>query len=231
MSGKIYMVATPIGNLSDLTLRAADTLKAVDFVIAEDTRVSLKLLNHLEIKKPVISFHERTAKEKIGPMLDRVVRGENVAVVTDAGTPGVSDPGGYLVSEAVKLGLEVIPIPGPSAITAALSIYGERIPGFNFIGYIPKKGKTKTLNTISESEVPVVFYESPNRITKVLNILLTEVGDREVCVCRELTKKFETVYRGRISEVLPQVKEKGEFVVIIAGIGGRVKHESENLLE
>ncbi len=217
MNGKIYLVATPIGNLSDLTLRAIETLKNVDLIVAEDTRVTIKLLNHLKIKKPLHSFHERSAVEKIKPILEKAQSGQDIAVVSDAGTPGISDPGGFLVQEAIKLGLEVIPIPGPSAVTAALSIYGKRIPGYNFIGFIPKKGKTKTLNFIRESENPVVFYESPKRIKKVLNILLTEIGDREVCVCRELTKMFETTYRGKISEVLTQVKEKGEYVVIIEG--------------
>jgi 16S rRNA (cytidine1402-2'-O)-methyltransferase len=228
MNGKIYLVATPIGNLGDITLRAIDVLKEEDFIIAEDTRVTSRLLAHLEIKKPMYAFHERSAKEKIKPMLERAQEGESIAVVCDAGTPGISDPGGYLVQEAVNLGLEVIPIPGASALTAAFSVYGQRIPGFEFLGFFPKKGKTKVLERLRQTELPVAFYESPYRIKKVLNIILEGVGDREVLVGRELTKKFETIYRGRISEVLPQVKEKGEFVLIVSGKNDKARYSEED---
>jgi len=217
MNKQLYIVATPIGNLSDITIRAVETLENADIIIAEDTRVSLKLLNHLAIKKPIYSFHERSKPEAIPGLFEKITEGGCAALICDAGTPGISDPGGRIIEEALKVGINVVPIPGPSALTTALSVYGKKIPGFCFIGFIPKKGKTKTLELIEKSDYPVIFYESPNRIKKVLNILLSEIGDREVCVCRELTKKFETIYRGTISEVIPQIKEKGEFVVIITG--------------
>lgn len=217
MNKKIFIVATPIGNLEDITLRALRVLREVDLVIAEDSRVTLKLLNYYKIKKPVYTFHERSKPETILYLFRKMPEGGSAAVVTDAGTPGISDPGGRLIEAALVAGFEVIPVPGPSAVTAALSVYGKRISGFIFIGYIPKKGKIETLNLVKESKIPVVFYESPNRIKKVLSELLSFVGDREVLVGRELTKKFETIYRGRISDVLDRIKERGEFVVILEG--------------
>jgi 16S rRNA (cytidine1402-2'-O)-methyltransferase len=216
MSGILYIVATPIGNLSDMTFRALETLKSVDLIACEDTRQTLKLLNHFEIKKRLISYHQHSRVTKVETILGFVEEGQNVAVVTDAGTPGISDPGGILVSEARKKDIEVVTIPGPSALTAALSVSGLDTKEFIFIGFLPqKKGRQTALKRMSKEERMVVIYESPYRIKKLLNELLEFAGDREIFVARELTKKFEETYRGKISEVLPKISEKGEFVVIL----------------
>ena len=219
MSGKLYIVSTPIGNLKDITLRAIEVLKSVDLIASEDTRVTLKLLNRYNIKKPLVSIHERSKPEKVKRLVEEMKKeNKNVAFVTDAGTPGIADPGGLLVSGAVKEGIEVIPIPGPSAVTTALSI--ACFPGneFVFLGYFPKKkGRQTLLQNLKKEERLVVFFESPFRILKTLKDLNEYLGNREIVVFRELTKKFEEIYRGKISEVLPKIKPRGEFVVIIKG--------------
>jgi len=230
MTGKLYIVATPIGNLGDITLRALETLKSVDFVLCEDTRVSKKLLNHYEIDTPTISYHQHSKDKKVNEIIKLLEEGKDLALVTDAGTPGISDPGNQLV-EAVKDTAEVIPIPGASAAITALSISGFPTDKFVFMGFPPhKKGRKKYFEELSrhlqgsrltagkDQKYTVALYESCHRIKKTLGEL-SEVleSDRKLCVCRELTKKFETIYRGTISEVLEQnIKEKGEFVVIIS---------------
>lgn len=222
MSGKLYIVATPIGNLSDITLRALETLKTVDKIICEDTRVTLKLLNHFEIKKPLLSIHERTKPEKIDDIIAEIEAGKTMALVTDAGTPGVSDPGGLTISKATEAGIEVLAVPGPSAASAAFSLYDRRAAGYIFLGFFPKKkGRQTLLNNNKDTELPIMFFEAPTRIKKTLALVQELLGDRRVVVVRELTKKFETVYRGQISEVLPEIKEKGEIVVIIEGANGK----------
>lgn len=215
--GKLYVVATPIGNLKDITLKAIEVLKLVDLIASEDTRKTQILTNFYNIKTPLTSFHEHTPREKIERLLEGLKEGKNIAIVTEAGTPGVADPGGLLISEAVKSKIEVVPIPGPSAITAALSVSGFLINDFLFLGYFPKKkGRQTLLQKLQEEKRSVVFFESPQRILKTLNQLEEYLGpDREAVVCRELTKKFETVYRGKIREVIDQINPKGEFVVII----------------
>ena len=215
MSGKLYIVATPIGNLGDITFRAVEVLRDVDFVIAEDSRVSLKLLNHFEIKKPVVTFHERSRPEDLPRIINRITSGESAALVTDAGTPGVSDPGGRIIEVVAKEGIEIVPVPGASAVSAIMSVYDRRSEGFSFLGYFPKKGKTKFINYIRGSVFPIVYLDSPYRVVKNLTQIQAEVGDRYVVVGRELTKKFETIYRGQISEVVTQIKPKGEFVVML----------------
>lgn len=214
----LYVVSTPIGNLSDITLRALDILKFVDLIACEDTRHSLQLLNHFEIKKPLLSYHQHSSNNKIEQIVNTVLDGKNVALVTDAGTPGISDPGEYLIKAAIVAGIEVVPIPGVSAAVTALSISGLATDDFVFIGFLPhKKGRQTKLKEIALENRTTILYESPFRIKKLLNELLEFVGDREVSVSRELTKKFEQTYRGKISEVLPALKEKGEFVVILDG--------------
>lgn len=218
MSGVLFVVSTPIGNLSDITLRALETLKNVDIIACEDTRHTLQLLNHFEIKKPLVSYHQHSKDSKVDQIISTILDGKNLAVVTDAGTPGVSDPGEFLIREALAKEIEVVPIPGVSAAITALSVSGLSTDEFVFIGFLPhKKGRQTKLKEISAEKKSVILYESPFRIKKLLNELLEFVGDRNVAVCRELTKKFEEVYRGKISEILPQVKEKGEFVVIMEG--------------
>lgn len=219
MSGKLFIVATPIGNLSDITFRAIEILKSVDTIACEDTRHTLILLNHYEIRKPLISYHQHSDKLKIDKLISMLNDGNDIAIVSDAGTPGISDPGEIIVKEAIKEGIEVIPIPGASAAITAISISGLPTNEFVFIGFLPhKKGRQTKIHEIAEEKRTVVLYESPYRIKKLLNELEEVCGDREIAVCRELTKKFETVYRGKISEIIDMIKEKGEFVVIIKGI-------------
>jgi len=226
-----YIVATPIGNLRDITGRAIETLKEVDFILAEDTRETLKLLNRYQIKKPLISYFQHSKLSKVEYILSLLTQGRSLALVSDAGTPGINDPGGKLVEEIVnKFGesVKIIPIPGPNAIITALSVSGFNADKFLFLGYPPhKKGRNKFFSEISKSRYPVVLYESPHRIIKTLKELeeilssfaktSKDASERKVVVCRELTKKFETIYRGKIEEVILQIeKEKlGEFVIAV----------------
>lgn len=218
MPGKLFVVSTPIGNLGDITLRALETLKSVDLIACEDTRHTLQLLNHFEIKKSLISYHQHSKDSKVEQIISSILDGKNVAIVTDAGTPGVSDPGEILIRSAIENEIEVEPIPGVSAAITALSISGLSTDEFIFIGFLPhKKGRQTKLRELATLNRTIILYESPFRIIKLLNELLEFVGDREVSVSRELTKKFEQTYRGKISKILPEIKEKGEFVVIIEG--------------
>lgn len=218
MSGKLYIVATPIGNLSDITFRAVETLKLVDAIACEDTRHTLILLNHYEIRKPLISYHQHSGKLKVDKLVCMLKEDNNLALVTDAGTPGISDPGTIIIEEAMREGIEVIPIPGVSAAITALSISGLPTNEFVFIGFLPhKKGRQTKIHEIAGEKKTTVLYESPYRIKKLLRELEEACGDREIAVCRELTKKFETIYRGKISEIEDNIKEKGEFVVILEG--------------
>ena len=214
--GKLAIVATPIGNLEDITLRALKVLKEADLVLCEDTRVTRKLLEKYQIKTPTLSYHQHSGKVKSDRILTELESGKAVALVTDAGTPGVSDPGGKLVAEAVASGHQVESIPGPSALTAAIAVAGLPLDKFLFLGFLPhKKGRQTLLKGIAESKYPVILYESVHRIGKLLDELPSSA---DIVIARELTKKFETVYRGTVEEVKKQLVEKetkGEFVVII----------------
>ncbi|MFQ6049576.1 MAG: 16S rRNA (cytidine(1402)-2'-O)-methyltransferase [Candidatus Paceibacterales bacterium] len=222
----LYIVSTPIGNLHDISVRALDTLRSVDLILGEDTRVTKKLLTHYQIKTRLLSYHQHSKLKKVNYILELLKKGKDLALVSDAGTPGISDPGNKLVSEVIKLlsdKVKIVPIPGPSAVTAAASISGFPMDKFLFLGFPPTKRKRKKFfEKIVNSEYPVVFFESPHRILKTLNELNSISDVRrptfEVVVCRELTKKFETVYRGKIGEVIKKIKEdkvKGEFVVVV----------------
>jgi len=223
----LYIVATPIGNLSDFSLRAIEILKGVDLILSEDTRVTKGLLDRYKIKTPILSYHQHSRLKKVEYIIKLLKGDKNLALVSDAGTPGISDPGGKLINLAIKQldNLIVIPIPGPSALTAAASISGFPMDKFIFMGFPPAKKKRKNFfEEIINSRYPVIFYESPYRIIKTLNELRTmfQVSSFkfQVVVCRELTKKFETIYRGKIDEVLNRLKEskiKGEFVVVVEG--------------
>ncbi|MDA2935612.1 16S rRNA (cytidine(1402)-2'-O)-methyltransferase [Patescibacteria group bacterium AH-259-L05] len=219
---ELYIVATPIGNLKDVSFRAIEILKAVDYILCEDTRQTKKLLSHYHITTPTISYHQHSKLKKVNYILDLLRQGKNCALTSDAGTPSISDPGNKLISVAHKKihGLEIIPIPGPSALVAALSISGFPADQFIFYGFLPrKKGRQKILARIIKSETTSVIYESPYRIIKTLQELRVLGLDRGIVVCRELTKKFETIYRGTISEVIDQINKdtiKGEFVIVIA---------------
>src|SRR3989338_3753414 len=240
MFGILYIVATPIGNLSDITLRALETLKSVDFILCEDTRHTQKLLNHFEIKTRTISYHQHSDERKVREIKELLSGGKSLALVTDAGTPGISDPGNNLVASVIARswrdkaiqndhddGLprsfrvarndSVLPIPGVSALTAALSVSGFPTDKFLFLGFPPPKGRAKFFQEVSESKHPVAFYESSHRIKKCLNELAGVLNkNQQICVCRELTKQFESIYRGTIEEILAmKILEKGEFVVVI----------------
>lgn len=223
MTGTLYIVATPIGNLEDLTERAAKTLKAVSLILAEDTRVARKLLSHLDIHTPTERFDANSTPHDIRKAIERLRGGDSLALVSDAGTPGISDPGAWLVSEAVReLGddLKVVPIPGPSSVTAALSVCGFGADAFTFFGFPPhKKGRAARLQEIAGCPHTAVLLESPHRIAKTLNELGALCPERRAAVCREITKMFETIYRGTIAELAAPgvIREQGEFVVVIEG--------------
>ncbi|HZW39252.1 MAG TPA: 16S rRNA (cytidine(1402)-2'-O)-methyltransferase [Ignavibacteriaceae bacterium] len=219
MSGKLYIVSTPIGNLKDITLRALETLKEVDFIICEDTRVTGNLLNHYMIKKELVSANAFNESSKIKYILDKLSIAD-AAIVSDAGTPGISDPGLRIISAAIKEGLEVIPIPGVTAAITALSLSGFPTDAFVFEGFLPqKKGRQKLLKQLAEEERTIIVYESTYRIEKLLQELKEYMPERNVVVCRELTKKFEEVWRGKPEELLNDFvnkTNKGEYVVVIA---------------
>lgn len=220
LSGKLYIVATPIGNLGDITLRALETLKSVDIILCEDTRVTKNLLEHYQISKTLVSYHQHTDIRKTKEIISWLEEGKNIALVTDAGTPGISDPGGLLIEQIVKNtdSVEIIPIPGASAVISALSISGFATDKFVFLGFPPHKNKRqKYFKEVAATEYTVVFYESGHRIKKCLQEL-KEILDpkRQLMVCREVTKKFETIYRGNIEQVAESMQdERGEFVVVI----------------
>ena len=215
----LYVVATSIGNLADITLRALDVLKNVDLILCEDTRQTQKLLNHYEIKTPTISYHQHSQLKKVEYIIRLLKEGKDLALVSDAGTPGISDPGNKLIEKMTEVepsSFKIVSIPGVSALTAAASISGFPMDKFVFMGFPPAKKKRKRFfEEVAGSRHPVVFYESPHRILKSLKELSGFNESLEVVVCRELTKKFETVYRGKIGEVIRQINPKGEFVVIL----------------
>jgi len=217
----LYIIATPIGHLSDITLRALEVLKSVDFILCEDTRVTKKLLEHYNINKPLISYHQHSKLQKMVEIKMLLSEGRNLALVSDAGSPGISDPGGLLI-QYLKENLpeiKISPIPGPSAVIAALSISGFPTDKFLFLGFPPhKKGRQKYWQKIAEAEETAVFYESKYRVLKSLQELEKAALDREIVVCRELTKMFETVYRGTVGEVLEELKKttpRGEYVIVV----------------
>ncbi|MFA6099689.1 MAG: 16S rRNA (cytidine(1402)-2'-O)-methyltransferase [Patescibacteria group bacterium] len=246
--GNLFIVATPIGNMSDITLRAKETLKSVDFIVCEDTRVTSKLMAGLGIKKTLLTLHQHTSDSRQTTIIARLLRDENAAYVSDAGTPGVNDPGGKLVAEALKQGIKVTPIPGASALTTVISVCGFPMEHFTYLGFVPhKKGRQTFFKDIAERDEAVIFFESTHRLIKTLEALasvshleptrhaefssasqnhkLREMpkqvrhDERLIFVGRELTKMFETLYRGTAAEVLEQIKStsiKGEAVIVVA---------------
>jgi len=218
----LYVVATPIGNLGDITLRAIETFQSVDVVAAEDTRRSGMLLKHLGIKKPFISYHEHNEATRTTELIERLARGENVALITDAGTPALSDPGLRLIRECIKRGVPFTIIPGPSSILTALLGSGFSTQQFSFCGFLPVKSgqRERELRAAAEREATVIFFESPYRLTKTLAACVDIMPDRQLCVARELTKKFEEFRRGTASELLAHYQvhpPKGEIVLVISG--------------
>lgn len=219
--GTLFIVATPIGNLGDMTLRALETLKAVDAILCEDTRVTSRLLAHYEIRRPLVSCHEHTDDSKLKQLIDRLGQGESLAFVSDAGTPGLSDPGNKLVSSALASGIAVVPIPGVSAAATLVSVAGIDMREFTFLGFPPhKKGRETFFRKVAAAEMPVMYYESPHRVLKNLELLASFASGKRVIIGRELTKLFEEIVRGTLEEALAYFGEhsekvKGEFVVIV----------------
>lgn len=220
MNGILYIVATPIGNLDDITLRAIKTLEEADIIAAEDTRHTLKLLNHLGISKPLISYYKQNEKVKTDILIEKLMMGKNIALVSDAGTPVISDPGEEVVKVAIENNIKVVPIPGPCALITALIASGMNAKGFSFIGFLPvnKKEKDEILREISEDTKTLIFYEAPHKLISTLNEMQNILGDRTICLARELTKIHEEFLRGTISELLEKIQEpKGEYVIIVEG--------------
>ena len=228
MSGKLYMCPTPIGNLDDITIRTLNVLKEVDLIAAEDTRHSIKLLNHFNISKPLTSYHEHNKDYKGKTLISKLLEGQNIALITDAGMPGISDPGEDIIVLAIEEGIEIEVLPGATALVTALVGSGLNTRKFAFEGFLnrEKKIRRKELQTLVVERRTLIFYESPYRVVDTLQDMLNILGDRKICICRELTKKYEERIRMNISEALEVFKEreiKGEFVLIVEGYLGEIK--------
>ena len=222
MSGMLYLCATPIGNLEDITYRVLRILKEADLIAAEDTRNSIKLLNHFEIKTPMTSYHEYNKYEKGRYLVEQMQEGKNIALITDAGTPGISDPGEELVAMCYEAGIPVTSLPGPAACITALTISGLPTRRFAFEAFLPsdKKERAVILEELKRETRTIILYEAPHRLVKTLEELSENLGDRKISLCRELTKKHETVFRGSLLEAVSWYKEnppKGEFVMVLEG--------------
>ena len=219
----LFIVATPIGNLADLTFRAVDVLKTVDLIATEDTRHSSILLKHYDIRKPLISFHEHNEAKRTAELVEKLKQGATVALITDAGTPGLSDPGARLIRECIKCNLEFTVIPGPSAILAALVGSGFSMESFCFRGFLPVKSgqRERELRAAAECDETIIFFESPYRLAKTLKACSEIMPDRQICVARELTKKFEEFRRGTAAELLVHYEThppRGEIVVVVGSL-------------
>lgn len=222
MQGKLFLCATPIGNLDDITLRVLETLKSVDLIAAEDTRHSIKLLNHFEIKTPMTSYHEYNKVDKARYLVEQMKAGTNVALITDAGTPGISDPGEELVRQCYEAGIELTSLPGAAACITALTISGLATRRFCFEAFLPadKKEKQWILEELKEETRTIIIYEAPHHLLRTLKELFETLGSRRITVCRELTKKFETAFRTTFEEAIQYYSEtepKGECVILIEG--------------
>ena len=237
MQGKLYLCATPIGNLEDITLRVLNTLREVDLIAAEDTRHSIKLLNHFEIKTPMTSYHEFNKVEKARYLVEKMKEGLNVALVTHAGTPGISDPGEELVRQCYEAGIELTSLPGPAACITALTMSGMATRRFAFEAFLPadKKEKAEVLEELKGETRTIILYEAPHRLIRTLGELLEALGDRRISICRELTKKHETVFRTTVSEALSfyeNEEPRGECVLVIEGKSREeIKKEKEQAWE
>ncbi|MEQ9619515.1 MAG: 16S rRNA (cytidine(1402)-2'-O)-methyltransferase [Deltaproteobacteria bacterium] len=227
MSARLYIVSTPIGNLQDITVRALRVLKEVDIIACEDTRVTKKLLSRYGITIPLVSYHEHNEKEKAKDLLSVLKEGRSIALVSDAGTPGVSDPGYRLVKLASEQNIEVLTVPGPSAAVSALSVSGLPTSSFAFFGFPPraKKALTGFLERIKSYPETLIFYESPKRVIKTLTVMSEVLGDRDVSLSRELTKLYEETLRGKLSRIIAILEErnavKGEIVIVVEGVSGK----------
>lgn len=220
--GRLYVTGTPIGNLSDFSPRAIETLSEVDFIAAEDTRVTLKLLNHFSVKTPMVSYHEHNKHQKGPEILDRILKGEDCALVTDAGMPAISDPGQDLVDLCLSHGVPVVSVPGPTAFATALALSGMDSRRFLFEGFleVDKKTRREQLETLKGQTCTLILYEAPHKLSRTLKDLLEALGDRRLCICRELTKVHEEVLRTTLAEAVeayPANDLKGELVLILEG--------------
>ena len=222
MSGKLFLCATPIGNLEDITFRVLRTLKEVDLIAAEDTRNSIKLLNHFDIHTPMTSYHEYNKIDKARTLIEKMQQGQNVALITDAGTPGISDPGEELVAMCYESGIEVTSLPGPAACITALTLSGLSTRRFAFEAFLPsdKKERRAVLEELKDETRTIILYEAPHRLVKTLAELYEVLGNRRMTLCRELTKRYETAFRSTLQELLAyyEMEEpKGECVLVIEG--------------
>ena len=229
-TGVLYIVATPIGNLEDITLRAIRILKEVDAIAAEDTRHTQKLLNKFDIHTPLTSYHDHNKEEKAPVLVSRLLEGKSVALVSDAGTPGISDPGYFLINLAIDQKIPVVPVPGPTAAIAALSVSGLPTDRFVFEGFLPSKhtARLKRLEELTKEERTLIFYEAPHRIVQTLDDMQTVLGDRKAVLTRELTKVHEQIIRGSLAEVKKKLEEgsmKGEFTIIVQTSSAETVHE------
>ncbi|MBE6055177.1 MAG: 16S rRNA (cytidine(1402)-2'-O)-methyltransferase, partial [Clostridium sartagoforme] len=220
--GKLYLVPTPIGNLKDITLRALEVLKSVDEIAAEDTRTSLKLLNHFDIKKSMFSYHKHNEQGKSLDIINKLKSGLNIALITDAGTPGISDPGSVIVEKCIEEEIEFEVLPGATAIITALVYSGLDTSKFLFRGFLPRENKERNpiIEEIKNVRDTIIFYEAPHRLLNTLEYLKGNLGDRKISICRELTKLHEEIYRGRMSEALEffiENRPRGEFVLVVEG--------------
>lgn len=230
--GKLYIVATPIGNLEDITLRAIKTLKEVDLIAAEDTRHTLKLLNHLEISKPMISYHRHNEEIRCDNLIKELELGKNIALVSDAGTPGICDPGEEIIKKCIEENIKIIPIPGACAMINALICSGINTKEFNFLGFLPlnKKTRKEKLEEIKNSNKTIIIYEAPHKLKNTLKDLSEILEDRNVVLARELTKIYEEFIRGKIKDLINIAEElKGEMVIIIEGSKKIKENELNNL--
>lgn len=232
MVGKLYLCATPIGNLEDITFRVLNTLKEVDLIAAEDTRHSIKLLNHFEIKTPMTSYHEFNKVDKAKYLVEKLLQGTNIALITDAGTPGISDPGEELVRQAYEAGLTVTSLPGAAACITALTLSGLSTRRFVFEAFLPsdKKEKHRILEQLKRETRTMILYEAPHRLIRTLEELREVLGNRRMTLLRELTKKFETVFQTTIEELILYYKDKdpkGECVLVIEGVSFKEMEDEE----
>lgn len=232
--GTLYLVATPIGNLEDITLRAIRVLKEVDLIAAEDTRQTLKLLNHLEISKKLISYHRHNEDVKKELLIEKLLEGQNIAVVTDAGTPAISDPGEEIVKEAIKYNINIVPIPGACALINALISSGLDTKEFSFYAFLPlnKKLRKNKFEEIKKDGKTAIIYEAPHKLINTLNDILNNLGDRKIVLARELTKIHEEFIRGNVTEIINIFKDKepkGEFIILIEGIKIKEENNLNNL--
>lgn len=221
MAGILYIVATPIGNLEDITFRAINILKNVDFIIAEDTRHTLKLLNHLNISKPLISYYKQNEISKSEKIIEKIKKGQNVALVSDAGTPGISDPGEVIIKKAIEMEITVVPIPGASACINALVASGLNTSHFYFEGFLPvnKKDKNERLENIKSIKATLIIYEAPHKLLNTLTDIQSILGNRNIVLAHELTKIHENFVRGPINEIINNLSEniKGEYIILVEG--------------